>query len=51
MKNFQNLPFRNGVGILLLNKETQTKLEKKDITDHDRYVLNHKIAALKEIRV
>ena len=34
-----------------LNKETQTKLEKKDITDHDRYVLNHKIAALKEIRV
>jgi len=34
-----------------LNKDTQDKLTDKNITDHDRYVLNHKIDALKEIRV
>ena len=34
-----------------LNKDTQDKLADKDITDHDRYVLNHKLDALKEIRV
>ena len=34
-----------------LNKDTQDKLADKDITDHDRYVLNHKIDALKEIRI
>tara|TARA_B100001123_G_scaffold365962_1_gene425305 strand:- start:2038 stop:2433 length:396 start_codon:yes stop_codon:yes gene_type:complete len=34
-----------------LNKETQDKLSDKNITDHDRYVLNHKLEALKEIRV
>ena len=34
-----------------LNKDTQDKLAYKDITDHDRYVLNHKLDALKEIRV
>jgi len=34
-----------------LNKDTQNKLAYKDITDHDRYVLNHKLDALKEIRV
>ena len=34
-----------------LNKETQNKLTDKNITDHDRYVLNHKLDALKEIRV
>ena len=34
-----------------LSKETQDKLMDKDITDHDRYVLNHKLDALKEIRV
>ena len=33
-----------------LNKDTQDKLTDKNITDHDRYVLNHKIDALKEIR-
>ena len=32
-------------------KDTQNKLMNKDITDHDRYVLNHKLDALKEIRI
>ena len=34
-----------------LNKDTQDKLADKDITDHDRYVLNHKLDVLKGIRV
>ena len=34
-----------------LNKDIQNKLTDKNITDHDRYVLNHKLDALKEIRV
>jgi len=34
-----------------LNKETQDKLTDKNITDHDRYVLNHKLDVLKEMRV
>ena len=33
-----------------LNKDTQDKLTDKNITDHDRYVLNHKLEALKQIR-
>ena len=32
-----------------LNNSTQDKLSKKDITDHDRYILNHKLDALKNI--
>ena len=34
-----------------LNKDIQDKLADKYITDHDRYVLNHKLDVLKEIRV
>ena len=34
-----------------LNKDTQNKLTDKNITDHDRYVLNHKLDVLKDIRV
>ena len=34
-----------------LNKDTQDKLSDKNITDHERYVLNHKLDVLKEIRV
>ena len=34
-----------------LTKETQNKLAGKDIMDHDRYVLNHKLDVLKEIRI
>ncbi len=34
-----------------LNKRTEDKLSSKDITDHDRYVLNHKLEVLKEIRL
>ena len=34
-----------------LNKETQNKLTDKNITDYDRYVLNHKLDVLKEMRV
>jgi len=34
-----------------LNKDTKDKLADKNITDHDRYILNHKLDVLKEIRV
>ena len=34
-----------------LNKDTQDKLTDKNITDHDRYVLYHKLDVLTEIRV
>ena len=34
-----------------LNKTTQDKLESKEISDHDRYILNHKLDAIKGIRV
>ena len=34
-----------------LNKDTQDKLADKEITDHDRYILNHKLDVLKEIRI
>ena len=34
-----------------LNKDTQNKLTDKNITDHDRYVLNHKLDVLKEMRI
>ena len=34
-----------------LTKDSQEKLTDKNITDHDRYVLNHTLDALKEIRV
>ena len=34
-----------------LNKDTQNKLADKNITDHDRYILNHKLDVLKEMRV
>ena len=34
-----------------LNKDTQTKLAEKDIKDHDRYILNHKLDVIKDIRI
>ena len=34
-----------------LNNETQDELAQKDITDHDRYILNHKLDVLKDIRI
>ena len=34
-----------------LDKDTQNKLGQKDITDHERYVLNHKLDMIKEIKV
>ena len=33
-----------------LNKNTQNKLSDTDLTDHDRYTLNHKLDTIKEIR-
>ncbi len=33
-----------------LKLKTQTKLEEKEINDHDRYVLNHKLDVIKGIR-
>jgi len=32
-------------------EDTQNKLADKNITDHDRYILNHKLDVLKEIRI
>tara|TARA_B100002003_G_scaffold211476_1_gene207921 strand:- start:194 stop:589 length:396 start_codon:yes stop_codon:yes gene_type:complete len=34
-----------------LNNDTQEKLADKNITDHDRYILNHKLNVLKEVRI
>ncbi|MBA1337849.1 MAG: F-type H+-transporting ATPase subunit epsilon [Pelagibacterales bacterium] len=34
-----------------ITKETEQKLEQKDITDQDRYILNHKLHAIKELRI
>ena len=34
-----------------LNKDVQNELQNKNITDHDRYVLHHKLDVLKGIRV
>ena len=34
-----------------LNKDAQNKLTEKNITDHERYILNHKLDALKDIRI
>jgi len=34
-----------------LNKDTQNKLSKEDITDHDRYILNHKLDVIKELGI
>ena len=34
-----------------LNKDTQDRLAEKDITDQDRYILNHKLSTIKEIRI
>ena len=34
-----------------LNKNTHDQLTNKDISDHDRYILNHKLDVLKEIRI
>ena len=34
-----------------LKKDSRDKLTDKNITDHDRYVLNYKLDVLKEIRV
>ena len=34
-----------------LSKDTQDRLTQKDISDHERYILNLKLVALKEIRV
>jgi len=34
-----------------LSEGTQKKLTEKNISDHDRYILDHKIDALKELRI
>ena len=34
-----------------LTKEAKEMLNKENITDHDRYILNHKIDIIKEIRI
>ena len=34
-----------------LSKNVENELMNKDISDHDRYILNHKLTTLKEIRI
>tara|TARA_Y100000590_G_C15732453_1_gene1017511 strand:- start:3227 stop:3622 length:396 start_codon:yes stop_codon:yes gene_type:complete len=34
-----------------LKNEAENKLQEKNITDHERYVLNHKLNVIKEIRI
>jgi len=34
-----------------LTKESEKRLAKENITDQDRYILNHKIDIIKEIRI
>jgi len=34
-----------------LNNDTKNKLAEKDIKDHDRYMLNHKLDVIKDIRI
>tara|TARA_Y100000741_G_scaffold134032_1_gene100921 strand:+ start:147 stop:542 length:396 start_codon:yes stop_codon:yes gene_type:complete len=34
-----------------LNKDTQDRLSQEDITDHDRYILNHKLDVIKELAI
>ncbi len=34
-----------------LNEESQNKLQQKEISDYDRYMLNHKIDTIKEITI
>ena len=34
-----------------LSNDTQNKLGQKDVTDHDKYVLNHKLDVIKAIRI
>ena len=34
-----------------LSKETEERLNKEDVTDQDRYVLNHQLDVLKDIRL
>ena len=34
-----------------LNNDTKNKLANKDVTDHDRYLLNHKLDVLNDLRV
>jgi len=34
-----------------LNQDTKNKLAEKNIGDHDRYILNHKLDVIKDIRI
>ena len=34
-----------------LNDDTKNKLAEKDIEDHDRYIINHKLDVIKDIRI
>jgi len=34
-----------------LNKEIQERLADKNMTDHDRYILSHKLEVIKELRI
>ena len=34
-----------------LKTNTQSKLDEKDVTDHEKYILTHKLDVIKEIRV
>ena len=34
-----------------LKKEIEEKLNNKDLVDHDRYILNHKLSTIEELRI
>ena len=48
---FQNIKDLSKDFVDQLSEETKNKLSEKNITDNERYILNHKLDALKEIRV
>ena len=47
----ENLKYLSREFLDNLAKETKDKLEKQEISDQDRYILNHKLDTLNEIRV
>jgi F-type H+-transporting ATPase subunit epsilon len=47
----ENLKYLSREFLDNLAKETKDKLEKQEISDQDRYILNHKLDALKDIRI
>ena len=43
--------YESRIDILISNKNTQNKLSDTNLTDHERYTLNHKLDTIKTIRI